>query len=123
MRFEYATDARRCTAAQWLAPQQTADKKFPYMFTQCQAIHARSLLPCQDTPGTKLTDGTTVNTADRVWEDTARPILSAASENIDLYDLAAFDIGAGAGLDALGQALAFAEIVCILVENNATSCQ
>jgi len=55
VRFEYATDSRRCTAAQWLAPQQTADKKFPYMFTQCQAIHARSLLPCQDTPGTKLT--------------------------------------------------------------------
>lgn len=27
----------------------------PYMFTQCQAVHARTLLPCQDTPGVKFT--------------------------------------------------------------------
>lgn len=52
--FEYETGAE-CTAAQWLEAAQTADKQFPYLFTQCQAIHARSLFPCQDTPGAKLT--------------------------------------------------------------------
>ncbi|GBC06237.1 hypothetical protein RclHR1_06700001 [Rhizophagus clarus] len=43
------------TAIQWLEPSQTVGKKHPYLFTQCQEIHARSLLPCQDTPCFKLT--------------------------------------------------------------------
>jgi leukotriene-A4 hydrolase len=52
--IEYAT-TKECSAAQWLPPAQTAGKKYPYVFTQCQAIHARSLLPCMDCPSVKLT--------------------------------------------------------------------
>lgn len=52
--IEYETTSD-CSAVQWLPPSQTAGKVHPYLFTQCQAIHARSLLPCQDRPGVKMT--------------------------------------------------------------------
>eukprot|EP00128_Syssomonas_multiformis_P004721 Colp12_sorted_trinity150504_noHs@6740 len=52
VRIEYQT-APQSTAIQWLEPELTAGKNHPYLFTQCQAIHARSLLPCQDTPSIK----------------------------------------------------------------------
>lgn len=52
IRYSTSPDA---SAIQWLDASQTVGKKFPYVFTQCQAIHARSVLPCQDTPGVKVT--------------------------------------------------------------------
>lgn len=44
-----------CTACQWLEPSQTEGKKYPYFYTQCEAIHARSIVPCQDSPVVKQT--------------------------------------------------------------------
>lgn len=41
------------SATQWLDASATKGQKHPYLFTQCQAIHARSLMPCQDSPGIK----------------------------------------------------------------------
>lgn len=52
--IEYAT-GQQATALQWLAPSQTAGGKLPYLFTQCESIHARSLLPCMDVPAQRIT--------------------------------------------------------------------
>ncbi|MCD4748473.1 MAG: hypothetical protein K8R59_03790, partial [Thermoanaerobaculales bacterium] len=38
------------TALDWLAPEQTAGRRLPYLYSQCQPHHARSIFPCQDTP-------------------------------------------------------------------------
>lgn len=52
--IDYETGAG-AEALQWLTPQQTAGKNAPFLFTQSQAILARTWVPCQDTPGVRFT--------------------------------------------------------------------
>jgi len=54
VQIEYETSPA-AEALQWLSPQQTAGKEYPFLFTQSQAILARSWVPCQDTPGVRFT--------------------------------------------------------------------
>ncbi|XP_077091079.1 leukotriene A-4 hydrolase [Siphateles boraxobius] len=52
--IEYETSPS-AIALQWLSPKQTAGKKQPYLFSQCQATHCRTMVPCQDSPSVKHT--------------------------------------------------------------------
>jgi leukotriene-A4 hydrolase len=52
------------TALQWLEPRQTAGRTHPFLFSQCQAIHAREIAPLQDSPAARLTYSAAVTVPD-----------------------------------------------------------
>jgi aminopeptidase N len=54
VRLRYRTSPE-APALQWLDPLQTAGGRHSFLFSQCQAIHARSLVPVPDTPRVRLT--------------------------------------------------------------------
>jgi aminopeptidase N len=53
VRICYRTSSQS-TALQWCTPEQTADGTHPFLYSQCQTIHARSMLPIQDTPAVRF---------------------------------------------------------------------
>lgn len=51
----YYSTSPEAAALQWLSPQQTGGRVHPFLYTQSQAILARSWIPCQDGPGIRFT--------------------------------------------------------------------
>jgi leukotriene-A4 hydrolase len=72
--LRYAT-ARDAPALQWLSPAQTRGGRHPFLFSQCQAIHARSLVPLPDTPRQRIT-----YEAEIVVPDPLAAVMSAGPE-------------------------------------------
>lgn len=51
----YYNTTKESIALQWLKPEQTADKKKPFLFSQGESIWSRTWIPCQDSPGVRFT--------------------------------------------------------------------
>ncbi|PAA93340.1 hypothetical protein BOX15_Mlig009299g2 [Macrostomum lignano] len=89
VQVNYSTSPQ-CSALQWLAPEQTSGKHLPYLFSQCQAIHARSLLPCQDSPGVKATYSAVVRADSRLEVLMSAARMGSEPDNESAYRLHRF---------------------------------
>ena len=63
---------------QWLSPAQTAGKTQPYLFSQAQALNARTMAPVQDTPAVRMTYSAKLRVPEGIV-----PLMSASQDGRD----------------------------------------
>ena len=87
VRLRYRTSPG-ASGLQWLSPEQTAGGRHPFLYTQSQAIHARTWIPCQDTPAVRSTFDATVR-APRPLRAVmaARDVTTGESEGVFRYTM------------------------------------
>ena len=84
--FYETTD--KSEALDWLLPNQTAGKTFPFMYTQGQSIFTRTWIPIQDTPGIRITYSAKINTPKNMMA-----VMSAANpQKMDTNNVYSFEM-------------------------------
>tara|TARA_B100000768_G_scaffold180187_1_gene199528 strand:- start:1284 stop:3140 length:1857 start_codon:yes stop_codon:yes gene_type:complete len=82
--FYETTD--KSEALDWLVPNQTAGKMYPFMYTQGQSIFTRSWIPIQDSPGIRITYSAKIKTPKNMMA-----VMSAANpQEIDTNNVYSF---------------------------------
>jgi aminopeptidase N len=74
VRINYSTSPG-ATGLQWLEASQTAGGDQPYMYSQAQAIHARTFIPLQDSPAVRVSFEATIFTPPKL-----RAVMSAGND-------------------------------------------